>query len=432
MEIDELWQQAQQKAHQGIVLGLDCMRELMNILGNPQNKIKSIHIAGTNGKGSVLAMISSVLKEAGYRTGSYSSPALFDRREQYQIDAQWITKEDMIHSLQQVLMAGEQVFNKFGRFPTMFELETALAFVYFFEQRCDIMVIECGMGGDEDATNVMTNKVCSVLTAISLDHTAFLGNTLEEIANHKAGIIRKQIPVVLYEQNKSVMECVERHCNELQAPLLIAKVGESHVKKAQDEKNGLIVEYRGLSIVLPFLGIYQAYNVAVVVEIWKVLQSQGFLVEKAAFLQGVKATRWSGRMELLASNPILLADGAHNPAGAMELRKSLQFHYPDKKVIYIIGIFRDKNYEQILKILLPLAEYVITVQSKNPRAIPTEELRDIIIQLDMDVAVMGAKSVTSALELAKEKAGVDGIVCACGSLSFMGELYAAGRRERWT
>ncbi|MGN0298698.1 MAG: bifunctional folylpolyglutamate synthase/dihydrofolate synthase [Lachnospiraceae bacterium] len=428
-DLQSLWDLAAVHCHSGIVLGLDCMRKLMDFLGNPQNQIPSVHIAGTNGKGSVLAMLSSVLTEAGYKTGAYSSPALFDRREQYRINGGWAPTDKLADCLEMVLEANEQLKKESGRYATSFELETALAFVYFQKEHCDIMVIECGMGGDEDATNVMNRKVCAVLTAISLDHTKFLGKTLTEIASHKTGIVMNNIPVVLYEQECEVMSCVSRYCAEKNAPFTIAKVSESFIiKMIRQDNPHLLVRYHGLEMELPFLGVYQKENVAVAVEVWRVLQGQGYAISEEVFLRGVKKTRWPGRMEVLAKFPLLVADGAHNPAGAEQLRHSLEFCCPKQTIVFIMGIFQDKDYQEILHILLPLARTVITIQSDSPRALPAEKLKQEINQMNPQIDVMAAHKMTEALAAAKEKVQPTGVICACGSLSFMKELYeAAGR-----
>lgn len=426
MEMSMTWQRAMQQAHQGIVLGLECMRQLMEQLGNPQNQVKSIHIAGTNGKGSVLAMTTSVLVQAGYHTGTYSSPCLFDKREQYQVDGKWLLPSDLDWAMEHVLAAGKQVKIQNGRFPTVFELETAVAFVLFAKYHCDVMVIECGMGGDEDATNVMSQKVCSVLTSISLDHTKFLGSTLEEIAAHKAGIIMEGMPVVLYEQSDAVMRCVQDFAQRLHAPLSIAKGSEVQFSPT---KRGLCMSYQGITLHLPFLGIYQVYNAAVVLELWQVLCRQGFVIGHEDFVRGMEQAHWQGRMELLWENPVLLADGAHNPDGARMLAQSLRLYLQQnrnlEKIIFIIGIFKDKEYREILQILLPLAERVYTVASDNPRALAADQLKEVIHELQPDLTVEAKDSVAAALAEAKKCAGQDGMICACGSLSFMKELYDA-------
>lgn len=297
----------------GSVLGLENIRQLLLRLDNPQDDLKFIHIAGTNGKGSLLAYISTILKEAGYTVGRYISPTLFSYRERIQVNEQYIEKEALARLTTKIAKAVEEM-NQEGMQPTIFELETAMSFLYFKEKQCDVVVLEVGFGGLEDATNIVTTTILEVITKIGIDHVAILGDTLEEIAKNKAGIIKPDTVVVSMEQRPEVQKILEETCKEKHASLFVAKKEE-----LREVCYGLETQsfcYRGERYEISLAGSYQIENAALAVETIQKLRTLGYLITEEALLQGLKKTVWRGRFTVLQTEPLFLMDGAHNADGA--------------------------------------------------------------------------------------------------------------------
>lgn len=408
-------------AKYGSVLGLENMRELLGRLGNPQNKLKFIHISGTNGKGSVLAYLSTVLKEAGYRVGRYISPTLFSYRERIQVNEEYIRKE----SLARHTLAVQEVINEMQAeglaHPTLFEIETVISFLYFLEEKCDIVVLETGMGGAQDATNIIETTILEVLVPISMDHMQFLGNTLEEIAAQKAGIIKKNTVAVSAGQRPEAMAVIEERAREQHCELRIADAG-----RADDICYGLerqSFSYGGFeNLEITMAGSYQIINAVVAVEAIMALRELGYDISDASLRAGMKKTQWRGRFTVIREKPYFIIDGAHNRDGALVLKDSIERYFPGRRLFYLCGVFRDKEYEEIIKTVAPYSGQMVTIQTPdNPRALPAEELAKTAGKYIRHV--QAAKSIADGVQTILRMADKeDDVILAFGSLSFLGEL----------
>ena len=406
----------------GSVLGLDSMRELCSRLGNPQDELRFVHIAGTNGKGSVLAYVSTILKEAGYRVGRYLSPTITDYRERFQIDGRFITQSGLCKYLEQVKEAAEAMAAEGKPHPTPFEVETAVAFLYFLDKKCDIVVLETGLGGALDATNVVKTTVAAVFASISKDHMAILGDTLEKIALVKAGIMKDRCYVVTARQDPAVAKILKqaallRKCKLYTADAERAKQVYYGVTKQRFTYAG----YKNLEISM--LGKFQIENAVVAVETIQVLAKAGFPVKEEALRRGLLLTSWPGRFSVIGKKPLFIADGAHNEDASRRLAESLQFYFAEKKMIFILGMLKDKEYEKVINNTCNMAEHIITVTPPiRERAMPAYELAQAVRECNGNVTV--ADSVPEAVEIAyllasREK---DAVIVAFGSLSYLGEL----------
>lgn len=406
----------------GSVLGLTGMQTLLKELGNPQDKLKFIHIAGTNGKGSVLAYVSTILKEAGYRVGRYISPTLFSYRERIQVNDTYITKEALTEYTACIRQAAERMTAAGKPHPTVFEIETAMAFLYFVQEKCDIVVLETGMGGDTDATNVVQTTVLEILTSISMDHMQFLGNTLAEIAGHKAGIIKPDTVVVSAAQEPEAIQVIAERAGRQRAALRIADPG-----RAADVACGLFTQrfsyggYEGLEIHLA--GTCQIENAVVAVEAVRALQDMGWRITEAQLRSGLVKTVWRGRFTVLCEKPLFIADGAHNRGAAKQLKKSIEMYLQGRRIFAICGVLRDKEYEEVLQTVAPYIENMITIETPdNPRALPAEELAETARRYIC--RVRAAQSIAEAVALSLAAAdGENDAILAFGSLSFLGELF---------
>lgn len=419
MEIKEALDYVNGTRWRGAEASLRRIRELMSLLGDPQKKLRFVHIAGTNGKGSCAAMTASVLRACGYRTGLYTSPYLYRFNERMQVNGEMI--EDV--ALCRHISAVRDKAEKMDEHPTEFELMTAAAMLYFLEEKCDIVVLEVGLGGRFDATNVVDTPECSIIMNIGLDHTAILGGTVEEIAAEKAGIIKKNCPCVLYEQKRSVMDVVTERCRELDAPLTTADF--SAIEPVFDSLEGQAFRYKGAMYALPLLGAHQLRNAAVVLETVGVLRARGWRLEDGDVEHGLYATSWPGRFELCAEEPDFIVDGGHNPQCAETVAENLMHYFPDNKRVLLIGVLRDKDYEKMTEILAPCADEFVTVAPDSPRALSAEELAAVLSRFSKPVTPCA--SVAEAVDTAKELAGEDGMVCVSGSLYLVGSVrYALG------
>lgn len=408
----------------GSVLGLANMEELCRRLGNPQDELKFIHIAGTNGKGSVLAYLSTVLHEAGYRVGRYISPAITDYRERFQIGGRPISKAGLCKYLKQVREAARQMEAKGLPHPTPFEIETAVAFLYFLDKKCDIVVLETGLGGRLDATNIIQTSICAVLTSISMDHMAVLGKSLEEIALQKAGIIKDDALVVSALQRPEALQVIEQAAKEHRCRMAVID-GSSirQVKYGLTKQRFSYKNYRNLEIDLS--GQYQIENAALAVETIDALQEKGFSVSEEQLRCGLKKTVWPGRFQMIGKAPVFVADGAHNEDAAQRLAESIRFYFPDRRILFIMGVLKDKEYDKIIQATYPLAEHIITVTPpRNPRAMSGLELAQAVREYHECVTV--ADSLQEAVEISYLLAGEDKttVIVAFGSLSFLGELIS--------
>lgn len=403
----------------GSVLGLENIRELLRRLGNPQEKLKVIHVAGTNGKGSVIAYLSSVLTEAGYKVGKYTSPVVFEYLEKYQINNQNISEEDFTDISTKVMDAGESMEKEGCGQPTVFEVETAMAFELFLQKGCDIALIETGMGGDTDATNVCSSVIASVLVSISYDHMQFLGNTLKEIAGHKAGIIKKGCPVIVSRQSEEVLETVKNHAAGLDAPVIVAGGVETEHPFSYTAYDGTV--YGGIEPGLK--GIWQIKNACTAIETIEVMRNAGYNISVEAVRKGIKNTVWHGRFEKICSEPCIITDGAHNPDAAKMLRETIDRDYPDTQFVYIMGVLGDKDFSKVIEYMVDRAVKIYTVTPDNTRALSADKLAEAVSRINANVEAVSA--VEEALDKAVEeydKIRGKKAILAFGSLSYLGTL----------
>ena len=411
----------------GSVLGLENMRELLGRLGNPQDDLKFIHISGTNGKGSVLAYLSTILSGGGYRTGRSISPTLFSYRERIQVDEQKIEKESLAHHVTAIAKAIEEMKAENAGNPTAFEVETALAFLYFKEKDCDIVVLETGLGGALDATNIIKTTVMEVIAPISMDHMEFLGDTLEKIAMQKAGIIKPHTAVVSASQEPDAKKVLDHVCKENQCSIYMVDPAQiTDVLYDVEEQQFSYKNWKNVKITLA--GSYQILNAALALEGVEELRRLGYHLTDEQVRQGLYRAVWRGRFTLLSKNPAVIIDGAHNPGAAKELKHSLDLYFKGKDLYYIFGVFQDKDYQEVIRLTAPLAKHIITVQTPgNPRALPANELKEAVqaVNPSVEAAQSIQEAVKKSLQLAKNE---DAIII-FGSLSFLGEAEKAVKGE---
>jgi len=400
----------------GSRLGLERMKELMRRLGDPQDRLRFIHVAGTNGKGSVCAMLSSILTQAGYRTGLYTSPHLCRLNERFKIDNTDISDTELIAAAEQVKLAADQMAEQ----PTEFEIITAMAFLWFCRRHCNVVVLEVGLGGRLDATNIIKAPDAAVICSIGLEHTEILGDTLAKIAGEKSGIIKTECPVILYGQSAEAENVVRRRCRENHAELFVTDAAQE--RQAGLSLDGQALDYRQrTNLALGLLGTYQYENAAVVLDTVDVLNRRGYSISETAIREGLARAEWPGRFEVLQKSPLVLADGAHNPSGAEELAKCLRQYLPGKKLVFVMGVMADKDCRAMLSAIVPLAERFYTVTPQNDRAMPSEQLKSII-ETEFKKPAFDAKTVRDGIRAALQDGGKNEIVCAFGSLYQIGEI----------
>ncbi len=390
------------------------IRELLSGLGDPQKELRFVHIAGTNGKGSCAAMLASVLRAAGYRTGLYTSPYLYRFAERMQINGREIPDEALVRCVGCVRDKAE----KMAEHPTQFELITAAALLWFLQERCEIVVLETGLGGRFDATNAIEAPECSVIMNIGLDHTAVLGGTLEEIASEKAGIIKGGVPCVAYAQSGSVLDVIRARCEALSSPLTVPDF--SAVASEFDSLEGQVFSYRGEQYALSLLGAHQRRNAAVVIETVGTLRERGWRIDQDALEHGLYAASWPGRFELCGDEPPFIVDGGHNPQCAEAVCESLLHYFPDTRRVLLLGVLRGKDAASMAAILDRAADEYVCTAPQSERALPPEELAAVLRPFGKRVSV--CESVSDAVFTAKERAGRDGMVCAAGSIYLAGNV----------
>ncbi len=429
----------------GSVYGLSSIRALMERLGNVQERLRILHVAGTNGKGSVCAMLAAVLQAAGYRTGVYASPAVWEPEEIIKVNGQVISQEDFAALAQKVQAACRDLFAEGLPHPTAFEVETAIAFCFFDQQECDYVVLETGLGGASDATNLITHPVCSILTSISMDHMALLGNTLEEIAAAKAGIIKPGCPCVSAPQNPKAARVLAQAAQEKGSVLRMADPSRIQVFSYDGQKSWFEADVEPQitlygqekpqsaacqerwSGTLGLTGACQKENLACVLEVVRLLREQGIRITRDAFLKGLAGVHLPGRMEQIGNHPDFYLDGAHNEGAAYCLRETAEHCFANRRIVFILGVFADKEYEKVLKMMLPYAAAVFTITPDHPRALDAEQLAG--------QARLFCQSVTSVPDLAQaaaqaeQAAGDDGVVLAFGSFSYLADLKKARKVE---
>ena len=421
MTYDEAVEFADSTKKYGSILGLESIRNLMQELGNVHEQLHIIHVAGTNGKGSVCAFLSAALTEAGYRVGRYNSPAVFERREVFRIGETMISKEEYAAVFERVQTACEALKKRGCPHPTVFEVETAAAFLWFYEKKCDLVLLETGMGGETDATNLITHPVCSVLTSIGMDHMQYLGNTIEEIAKVKAGIIKKGCPVVALKQGDSVCEVIKNKAEECGSRCVLVEVPQ-YMQEAPIWGTTLQDVHYG-SVHTALGGIWQRENLSLALAVLKLLEESGYPITKEAVQSGIAKTIWHGRYEVLQTEPLFIIDGAHNPIAAKRLKETIEKDFTNREIIYIIGVLADKEHEKMLRLLLPGAKAVFTVTPDSPRALDGEILAKEARKYADNI--WHVPDIGKAVKMAKETAKESDVILAVGSLSYLKEVKKA-------
>lgn len=399
--------------------GLDRIKALCEGLGNPQNELKFIHVGGTNGKGSVSSMLSSVLCEAGYKVGLYTSPYVLEFNERMRVNGRNIPRDTLARLTEKVSLVAEKMADR----PTEFELITAIAFEYFKEEGCHIVVLEVGMGGRLDATNIIEKPLLSIITGIALDHTAFLGNTVGEIATEKAGIIKENSVALWGGEDTAARAVIEAETAKKQS--ILCKTDYSKLKIKSCDLDGTVFGYRARKeLKITLLGSYQPRNAAIVLDAIDNLSGVGLKVSEEAIRQGLMKAKWPARFEIISRQPMIIFDGAHNPQGVGAATESIKRYFGSQGVIIISGVLGDKDYRQIGGSISTVASHVYTITPDNPRALSAEKYAEVIESFGTDALPTG--SVEEALTLAKDDALRSGkAICCLGSLYTYGKIREA-------
>ncbi len=399
----------------GSVPGLSRTRELLGKLGNPEQSLKFIHIAGTNGKGSTAAMLASILEEAGYTVGLYTSPFINRFNERMQVNHTCIGDEELAELTDYVRPYADSMADS----PTEFELITAIAMEFFKRKHCDIVVLEVGMGGALDSTNVIDTPEVAVIAAMGFDHTRELGSTMTEIASAKAGIIKPHGDVVIYGQNPEAEAVFERVAAEQHSTL--SRPDYSQLIPGDFSLEGQSFSYgTWKDLRIPLVGAYQLNNAAVVLTAVEVLRRKGWSISDDAVREGLAHTRWPARFEVLHRDPVFIVDGGHNPHGIKATAESLQRIFPGRKFVFVTGVLADKDVEHILGLIVPMARRFYTVTPPNPRAMQADVLAQRIQAMGADA--IPCNSIPQAVASAMDFAGPDGVACALGSLYMSGDV----------
>ncbi len=415
----------------GSKLGLETITELMRRLDNPQDSLNIIHVAGTNGKGSTTALIASVLAAQGYLVGRYISPAVFQYQESIQLSRnnennqiknEAITEAGICSALIPIKAACEAMTREGFHHPTAFEIETAMAILYMKQQKVDFAIIEVGLGGRLDATNVIMHPICCVITSISRDHMQFLGDTLEKIAREKAGIIKQGVPVITCNNDPRVLVALRETCEERNAELTVLE--ETELVQLSYRLKATSFLYHGQEYELKMLGEYQGKNALLALGTIDLLQRLGYRIDISSRARGLSQAQWGGRFEILAKEPYFIIDGAHNEDAALHLKKTLLQYFYKKRLIYIVGVLADKEYGKILEHMAPLAYKIITVTPNNERALASSQLA-IEAEKYSNCTVIDAITVPKAIKLAYDGAEEEDVILAFGSLSYLAEVKHA-------
>lgn len=401
----------------GMKPGLERMRALMHELGDPHEKVKFVHVCGTNGKGSVCTLTASVLRESGYKTGLNTSPYVLSFRERFQIDGEMITEEELAHEMDIIWPAVERLDAR-DIVVSEFELVTAIAIHWFASQGCDAAVLEVGMGGLHDATNVIPVPEAAAVMSISLDHTAWLGDTVEQIALEKSGIIKQEGRVVLYpQQQPGVTDIIRGVCTGRNAELIIPDL--SGIKVLSESIEGTDFEVEGLILHTPFLGKHQVKNAAVALELVRILRRRGFNISDENLAQGFRRAFIPARMEVLSRHPLCLLDGGHNPGCALVLKDALERYVPGRRIA-IMGMMADKDSAAALETVGSMFQKIIAVKPENPRSLSAEDLAQTAARFCPEA--VPAASCRDALDMAMKDLGENDALIACGSFYLAGEL----------
>ncbi|MDR0906268.1 MAG: bifunctional folylpolyglutamate synthase/dihydrofolate synthase [Oscillospiraceae bacterium] len=398
--------------------GLERTRALLEKLGNPEKTLKFVHIAGTNGKGSTAAMIASVLRDAGYKTGLYTSPYILRFNERMQVNGEQITDAELEEMTDVIRPFADSMTDS----PTEFELITALAMLWFARSKCDIVILEVGMGGELDSTNVIPTPELAVITAMGLDHTAELGSTLAEIASAKAGIVKKGGDVVVYGAEPEALTVFERKCADAGAKL--TKTDFSRLTVAASSLEGSIIDFAPLAgIKLPLVGSYQPRNAALAITALEALRDKGYKITDDNIKSGIAAVKWPGRFEVLRKNPLFIIDGAHNPHGIAAAAESIRDLFRGEKLVFLVGVMADKDVAAMMDSIAPLAKAFVAVTPPNPRAMKAPELQKLLSGYGVPAEAFA--DIRAGVARATELAETGGAVAALGSLYFSADVRNA-------
>ncbi len=394
------------------MFSLDAELALLEKLNRPQDKLKYVHIAGTNGKGSTTTYLANILNEASVVTGAFTSPFLYRYNEMFRVNGIDISDEDFAEVFSQVKPSYDELSGE-GIFVSEYEFLTVMAFIYFIKMGCELVLLEVSMGGRMDTTNVIPAPLVSVITPISYDHMTILGNTLTEIATEKAGIIKSGTTVVSAKQEPEVVHVLEEVCAKQSVSLEIVKASQIINRDIHGQR---FITSDGMDYETTMLGTYQIDNAAVAIAAARKLGDLGYPITENAIRNGIANTKWFGRFTLLSDKPPVIIDGGHNRQGATVLRQSLEEYFPGKKITFILGILADKEVDIILDTLLPIADRCYTMAVPNPRTMPPEKLAEMIQDRGVDAAVL---SNDLTLDNIKENAE---IVCIAGSLYLISQI----------
>ena len=404
--------------------GLERTYKLLEYLGNPEKELKLIHIAGTNGKGSTTSMITEILMGAGYKVGMYTSPFIEEFEERIQINRRNIPKEILATLIDEVKVAVDRVIEEGYNHPTEFEIITVLMLLYFKKEEIDFGVIEVGLGGRLDSTNVII-PILQVITSISFDHTNLLGNTLEEIAAEKAGIIKKNIPTVIYPQEEEALKVIKNKCIDMGSDLYIANnYNIKFLNVVNNDKPYQLLKYKfkeEFDILLPLLGEHQILNLSVAIKAIEVLNNIKIVnITTESIIESIKNVTWKGRLEVLSNNPYVVIDGAHNIQGIKTLSRNIKKYFKYENLHLILGILADKDVDEMIKIITPMAKQVYAVTPNSIRAELAEDLKNEIIKYNKNCRAFDEyeQAYLEALKNSKE----NDIILASGSLYMIGDM----------
>ena len=419
MDLNEALEFIQATCWIGTHPGLERITDLLSRLGDPQKDLKFIHITGTNGKGSVAAMLTSTLNVAGYNVGRFTSPHLRFYNERINVGGKDISDEDLCRLAEEMKPAVEGMEQK----PTEFEMWTAMALCYFKQRACDIVVLEVGLGGRLDSTNVIPAPEVAVITNLALEHTEYLGDTIAKIAFEKAGIIKPGCDVVLYEQSEEATAVVRAKCEECGCSLTITDGGEQKLLSA--DLFGQVLSYRHRKdLRLRLIGTYQYHNAAVALDAIDVLNKRGFAISEQAVTEGFANVVWPGRFEVLRREPLVIVDGAHNPNGVEELANCLNTFLPGRKVTFVMGVLADKDYVSMLNSILPMARRFVAVRPESERALASADLKHEI-ETRLHIPAVDGGTVKEGIAKALEQADEGDVIVIFGSLYQVGEVHEA-------
>lgn len=418
MNISEALEYIHSVSWKGSVPGLDRISKLLDLIGNPEKNLKYVHIVGTNGKGSTAAVISSVMRNAGYNVGMYTSPFIITFNERMQVNGDMISDIELAEITEYIKPFAESMQDR----PTEFELITAIAFVYFNRHNCDLVVLEAGMGGEFDATNVIPSPEVAVFTNIGLDHTDYLGDTVEKIAATKSGVIKPGCDCVMYRSSLTVEAVIEHKCTSL--GVQPTKADFESLRSVSASLDGQVFDWKNYkSLFLPLLGAHQLRNAATALTAVEKLAGRGFTVTEENIRDGLFNTSWQGRFEVLRRNPLFIVDGGHNPQCMEALANNIRDYLPNTALTVLTGVLADKDYTAMYDLIAPYIKEFFLVTPPSPRALPASELAKKLAVYGKPISVCG--TVEAGVNDAVKSAGENGTILAFGSLYMIGDIKNA-------